>query len=127
MRFTALLPPPPTPITSMRADWLGTIPLVPLLEAGIRPSGAISMEGPMPCMLGSIMSLIGPIRTSCVCTFALFFPDRNALSPFAGLLVAAGGGWLRGLGPGFTWQAQLGLLGVAQVNRLHFEPLQPLG
>ena len=28
MRLTALLPPPPTPITSMRADWLGTMPWV---------------------------------------------------------------------------------------------------
>jgi len=27
MRLTALLPPPPTPMTSMRAVWLGTIPL----------------------------------------------------------------------------------------------------
>jgi hypothetical protein len=54
-------------------------------------------------MLGSIMSLKGPIRTSCVSTFALFFPDRNALSPFAGLLVAAGGGRLRRLGTGFAW------------------------
>ena len=26
MRLTALLPPPPTPMTSMRADWLGWIP-----------------------------------------------------------------------------------------------------
>ena len=28
MRFTALLPPPPTPMTSIRADWLGTMPLL---------------------------------------------------------------------------------------------------
>ncbi len=127
MRFTALLPPPPTPITSMRADWLGTMPPAPLLDAGIGPSWAMSIEGPSPFMLGCIMSLKGPIRTSGVSTFALFSQDRNALSPFAGLLVAARGGRLRGLGPGFTWQAQLGLLRVAQVNRLHFEPLHPLG
>jgi hypothetical protein len=64
-----LLPPPPTPITSMRADWLGTIPLAPLLLA-LRPSAAISIEGPMPVVLRSIMSLICSISRENRHTFA---------------------------------------------------------
>jgi hypothetical protein len=60
MRLTALLPPPPTPITSMRAVWLGTMPFPPGTLALWGPSFVISMEGPMPFILGSIMSSLGP-------------------------------------------------------------------
>ena len=82
IRFTALLPPPPTPITSMRAVWLGIIPLAegvlwliwkgecgdggrssrskePLEESIIAggDEGAETPEGVAPLLGGCIMSL----------------------------------------------------------------------
>lgn len=51
MRFTALLPPPPTPITSIRADWLNWIP-----EASM-DVGTISIVEAEPLCCGCIMSL----------------------------------------------------------------------
>lgn len=81
MRLTALLPPPPTPITSILADWLGTMPPLPLLLAALRPSGAISMEGPNPFILASIMSAVGlaqPCRMTLICVDPLT-PQRRVL------------------------------------------------
>jgi hypothetical protein len=85
MRFTALLPPPPTPITSIRADWLGTMPapFVVVVVLALRPSDAISMEGPKPLVLRSIMSLIRAIRCRIQHTFAGAPGAGNRLSPFA--------------------------------------------
>ena len=97
IRLTALLPPPPTPITSMRADWLGTMPVEPLLEAGVIPSAAISMESAKPVLAGSIISFIPWFwRSDChsfgqeasagtgICRFRLFAlvnPDRINRTP----------------------------------------------
>ena len=44
----------------MRAVWLGTMPFPPGTLALWGPSFVISMEGPMPFILGSIMSSLGP-------------------------------------------------------------------
>ena len=83
MRFTALLPPPPTPITSIRADWLGTMPAPLVVVLALRPSDANSMEGPKPLVLRSIMSLIRAIRCRIQHTFAGPPGGGNRLSPFA--------------------------------------------